>query len=251
MKQSGKTHLDYLSIIGGTAATYRNYGEKRWNQYYFNTYKMIVRCMLKNVPRDEVLDVGTSHGNWHRFLRTAGFKEVIGVELDEKRAEEARQTGYDIVYNCDAANVPRESSSFSAAVSNDVFVHILQLSDKIAVLKEVERLLRPGGVFILNHSMSTSIMKEDYQVVNHCSFLSLNDLIRMISENTSFKFIDIKPSYYHFRKMSENFFVKYLRSALIYVPFSVSIFIWLDSIISRSHAIGESDYVYVKLQKPL
>jgi SAM-dependent methyltransferase len=211
---------------------------------------MIVRSMLKDVPRDEVLDVGTSHGNWYKFLRTAGFKEVIGVELDEKRAEEARQTGYDIVYNCDAAKVPRESCSLSAAVSNDVFVHILQLNDKIAVLKEIERLLRPGGVFVFNHSMSGSIMKEDYHVLNHCSFLSLNELIRMISENTSFKFKDIKPTYYHFRNRPKSLFINSIRPAIIYFPFLVSVFMHIDSFVARRLPIEESDYVYVKLQKP-
>ena len=145
MDPSKKTHHDHLDRIGNTAATAVGYLEKRWNKYYLRTEQKTVSNLLKDEinPESTVLDVGTSHGNWLPFLRQSGFATILGVELDNKRAEQARQAGYDEVYNCDARSIPRAMNSIDAAVSNDVFVHILQMEDKIAVLHEIERLLRP------------------------------------------------------------------------------------------------------------
>jgi len=249
MNVNDKTHVDFLNIIGGTAATYRNYTEKRWNKYYFHTYKMIVHNMLKGISKESVVDVGTSHGNWYKFLKKERFNLIYGVELDKGRAELARKCGYTEVFNIDAKNIPLPDASINAAVSNDVFIHILQLDDKIAVLKEIERILKPGGIFIFNHSMARSVLSEKYIIKNHCSFLSLDELIRLVIQNTYFKVLDIKPTYYHFRDNSDNFFVKYLRSILIYLPFAVSFYIFFDSLINRKISIQESDYVYIKLQK--
>ena len=148
MIESGKTHHDNISRIGGTAATARGFIERRWNRYYFQVLKRTVRNMLAGEigANATVLDIGTSHGNWLPLLRQFGFSTVLGVEVDAGRAEEARQAGYDDVYNCDARSVPRPAESIDVAVSNDVFVHILRGEDKAAVVRETERLLRPGGV---------------------------------------------------------------------------------------------------------
>ena len=89
MDLNKKTHRDYQAIIGGTAASSRNYLEKRWNQYYFKTYRHVVSRMIggpENCVGKTVLDVGTSHGNWYSFLKGQGFAELLGVELDPERA---------------------------------------------------------------------------------------------------------------------------------------------------------------------
>ena len=46
MTESGKTHHDNISRIGGTAATDRGFIERRWNRYYFQVLKRTVRNML-------------------------------------------------------------------------------------------------------------------------------------------------------------------------------------------------------------
>ena len=84
-----KTHADYVDEIGGTAATATGYLQRRWNRYYFRSCRAVVAAMLQGEIGTEstVLDVGTSHGNWHGFLRRQGFSSVLGVELDPGRAD--------------------------------------------------------------------------------------------------------------------------------------------------------------------
>jgi SAM-dependent methyltransferase len=244
-----KTHRDYVNQIGETNATGRTYLEKRWNKYYLLTYQKIVNSMLQDESRDVVLDVGTSHGNWYNFLRRAGFRRVTGVELDPVRAELARRAGYDEVFNCDAADLPLEDAAIDVAVSNDVFVHILRLEDKAAVLAEVRRVLRPGGVFIINHSMSPAIGRASYHVDSYCSFLTPAEWIQMAT-TAGFGIEDVKPSYYIFR--SASFFIKAVRALCVAVPFGIGsrLLILSDTVAARWLGIGRSDYVYLKLRKP-
>jgi ubiquinone/menaquinone biosynthesis C-methylase UbiE len=98
------------------------------------------------------------------------FHPILGVELDPQRAQQAKESGYDQVYNCDAVKIPLPDNSMDLSVSNDMFVHILELEHKIAVLKEMERVLKPGGIFILNHPMSRAFGFKDYHVQEYFSF---------------------------------------------------------------------------------
>ncbi|SVC50363.1 uncharacterized protein METZ01_LOCUS303217, partial [marine metagenome] len=80
MTESGKTHHDNISRIGGTAATDRGFIERRWNRYYFQVLKRTVRNMLAGEigANATVLDIGPSHGNWLPLLRQLGFSTVLG-----------------------------------------------------------------------------------------------------------------------------------------------------------------------------
>jgi ubiquinone/menaquinone biosynthesis C-methylase UbiE len=244
-----KTHYDYIDIIGKTHVTTRNYVEKRWNQYYFKSYSYTVDKMLGTIDGQSIIDIGTSHGSWFRFLKAKGFGKIYGVEIDSGRTELAKKCGYDLVYNCDAANVPLADNSTDFAVSNDVFVHILRLEDKIAVLKKVEKILRPGGIFILNHAMSRAFKYGGYRVEKYCSFFNLDEFLTLITGNTKFEIVDIKPTFFMHRNKPRGFFRKAIRHLTVMMPFGVSLLFLIDYFNARKLNIQESDAVYVKLQK--
>jgi ubiquinone/menaquinone biosynthesis C-methylase UbiE len=248
MPHTARTHHDNVERIGGTAATADGFMARRWNRYYFRTERRTVRDMLAGEirPGSSVLDIGTSHGNWLPFLRQVGFNTVLGVELDAGRAEQARQAGYDEVYNCDARSIPRPAESIDAAVSNDVFVHILQLEDKAAVLRETERLLRPGGVMVINHSSARAFGYTSAHVEDHCSFLTLDELIRLVRDNSSLIIEDVKPSYYSVMGRPRP---RILRNLLMVLPFGGIATSLLDHYVRRRQPIDLSDYVYLKLRK--
>src|SRR5512137_1190988 len=112
-----KSHNDYIEIIGSTAATGKFRTEICWNRYYSMSYIRAVNNMLSGVETQgkTVLDVGTSHGNWFNFLKSKGFNEIYGVEIDKGRAQQAQACGYTKVYNCDAAAIPHPSESVDVA----------------------------------------------------------------------------------------------------------------------------------------
>jgi SAM-dependent methyltransferase len=243
------THRDYVSMIGGTAATARGLYEKRMNAYYLRSSQHTVRALLDDAAGGSILDVGTSHGNWLAFLRELGFHKVLGVEIEEGRAELARQAGYDEVFNVDAAALPCPSDSIDQAVSNDVFVHILRLEDKAAVVKEVERVLRPGGVFVLNQPMSKAFGHKAYTVDRHCSYMTLNEILELVAP-TGFVVEDVKPGYFGNGAFAPSRAERALRERM-WIPGAVNALLLLDRLRASKTDLEQADFVYLKLRKPL
>ncbi len=242
-----KTHRDYLPQIGNTFATIESHRDRCWNQYYDLAYSHVVKHMMGGY-KGTVLDVGTSHGYWLPFLKKQGFTKILGVELDPERARIAKSSGYDEVYNCDAAKIPHKSASLDVAISIDVFVHILQIKDKTAVLNEVERLLKPGGICIFNHTISRAYGYSGYHIEKYCSFLSLHELIKLVQQNPRFLVRDIKPTYYNFRNIKMDLYSKLLRK-FITLPFIPKLMFLADYKNTRNLQIEESDTVFIKLEK--
>lgn len=247
-----KRHTDYLNEIGRTTETYSSFAERRWNQFYFRVHRAIVKRMLGKAGSGQVvLDLGTSYGQWHDFLRQRGFDKVLGVEVDLGRAEVARTRGYDQVFATDGAQIPLPDSSVDVIVSNGVFVHIIQYEDKVAVLKEIERLLKAGGTAILSHTMAKAQGYDQYTVVTYMSFLTFSELIDLVRNHTSLLIEDVAPTYYHFRNSSPAFLVWVIRKALRYpLPFLGGLLYLLNILDARMMSIEEADAIYLRLAKP-
>ncbi len=251
MELISKTHYDYLDIIGTTHAISRTFREQRWNKYFFRTYQRMVHDMLRHESRESIIDIGTSHGNWYNFFMSHGFKNIFGVELEAARAQQARAAGYTEVFNCDASAIPLANNSVDIAVSNDVFVHILQLRDKAGVLQEVQRILKPSGCFIVNHTMARAFRTPPYHIKGYCSYLSLDRFIRLVHDHTDFTIEDIKPTYFsELRHQSRHFSRKILRR-LIVLPGSIPFLMAWDYYTARHKPLELSDVVYLKLRRPV
>jgi len=90
-----------------------------------------------------VLDVGCGDGLFASIL----FADEIdtGIDLDPSEIQCARKTGaYQELICCPGSQIPKESGTYQTAFSNSVLEHIPDLSP---VLREVHRLLKPGGNF--------------------------------------------------------------------------------------------------------
>jgi SAM-dependent methyltransferase len=248
---STPTHWDNISRIGNTHFTTARGAERNWNRYYFATYTRVVRSMLEGESRGTAFDCGTSYGDWLRFLRDAGFQRVLGAEIDPGRAAEAQRRGYDDVFVGDAANADAPDGSVDVVLSNDVFVHILRLDDKAAVLANMFRLLRPGGCMIVNHASVRAYRDSpDYLVEGYCSFISLDEFSRLIHERTAFAIEDVRATYRHWRLAPAPRLAS-ARSLLMATPagppFAHAMDRWLCP---DADGIERSDAFYLKLRKP-
>ena len=242
-----KSHHDYVHAIGETHKTAKNHRERRWNDYYSASYELVVDRMLTGTS-GTILDVGTSYGHWLPFFKHHGYSRIVGAEIDPARAEQARRAGYDEVFNTDAASLPVADDSYDVAVSNDVFVHILRREDKTAVLREVERVLKPGGIFVVNHTMSRAYGYRRDHIEQYCSFLEFDSWIALIKYGSSFEILDFKPTYYNWRCRRPPFFVRLMRR-LIDLPLVDQMLARWDRNNSWRYPIDEADTVYVRLRK--
>ncbi len=109
----------------------------------------------------DVLEVGPGPGLTTDRLRQMA-NHITAVEIDPVLAESLSrrmQGGNVTVIHGDASSIPFEAAKFSAAVSFTMLHHVPspELQDKI--LREVYRVLKPGGVFAGSDSLPSFSMR--------------------------------------------------------------------------------------------
>ncbi|MBA3241630.1 MAG: methyltransferase domain-containing protein [Acidobacteria bacterium] len=90
-----------------------------------------------------VLDLGCGAGVL-ALLKRKGVT-LTGVDLSAECAYAARRNGYDQTLSAELTRLPFADASFDYVVSLDVLGHV-GFGEKDAVLSEIRRVLRPGGV---------------------------------------------------------------------------------------------------------
>ena len=120
----------------------------------FTTRERAVKERLVDLaaPRDEdrVLDVGCGTATLALAIaRRAPGTSISGVDADDtmlaRGRTKARRAGVDLDLNqAMAQELPFPDDTFDLAVSS-LFFHHLQTEDKLAVAREVRRVIKPGG----------------------------------------------------------------------------------------------------------
>ena len=119
-----------------------------------------------------VLDVGCGDGLFASIL----FADKIdtGIDLDPSEIQCARKTGaYQELICCPGSQIPKESGTYQTAFSNSVLEHIPDLSP---VLREVHRLLKPGGNFFF--TVPTDEFEQSAAIYRLLRGVGLTDLAR-------------------------------------------------------------------------
>jgi glycosyltransferase involved in cell wall biosynthesis/SAM-dependent methyltransferase len=97
---------------------------------------------------DRVLDAGCGHGFQARVLRALRDVAVVGVDLDPDRLAAARHVapGTPLVTS-DLARLPFGDGRFTKVLLSEVLEH---LPDPVGALREVRRVLAPGGAVAIS-----------------------------------------------------------------------------------------------------
>ena len=100
---------------------------------------------------DDVLDIATGTGYLAFATYQAGARRVIGTDFSEEMIEAARKKapkhGKNVIFQiADALNLPFPDGSFDACT---VSFGLRNMTDYDAALREMRRVLRPGGTAIL------------------------------------------------------------------------------------------------------
>jgi SAM-dependent methyltransferase len=133
-----------------TYAIMREVEDKHW--WYVGRRRIIadfvrricdqLRAEGKSEPR--ILDIGCGTGGNLETL--SGFGRAEGVDISSEALDFCRARGLNNVRQGAAETLPYESESFDLVTGLDVVEH---LDDDVAGLREMRRVLRPGGRMLL------------------------------------------------------------------------------------------------------
>jgi len=106
-----------------------------------------------------VLDLGCGAGML-ALLKRKGVT-LFGVDLSPEGALASRRNGYDFTCAAELTRLPFADDSFDYAVSLDVLGHV-GFEEKDAVLSEIRRVLRPGGVTLHGIECTDRLAQKSY-----------------------------------------------------------------------------------------
>jgi len=117
-----------------------------------------VRAQAASVPAgSRVLDVGTGSAPYRELFRHCRYFTQDFARLDPDRLLHKAYSHID--YVSDAASIPVEPGSFDAVICTEVLEHV---PEPIRVVKEIARVLRPGGTLILTAPLGSGIHQEPF-----------------------------------------------------------------------------------------
>ena len=108
--------------------------------------RLLLDLFLSGAPGPKVLNAGAGQGSFSRRLAERGF-EVTSVDASAAAVEVLkRRVGGDVA-QADVTALPFGDETFDAAVLGEVLEHV---PDDAGALREVARVLHPGGVLALS-----------------------------------------------------------------------------------------------------
>jgi len=107
---------------------------------------LLLRLLLSGRPGPELLNVGAGQGTFSRLLEARGF-QVTSVDPSAAAVELLRARVRGPVLAAAAEALPFADASFDGAVLGEVLEHV---EDDLAGLREVARVVRPGGVVAIS-----------------------------------------------------------------------------------------------------
>lgn len=112
-----------------------------------------LRAMLRrswryvNASRPRLLDVGCGTGANLASLR--GLAHGVGIDMATEAVRFCRERGETVTAVASALELPFPDASFEVVLSCDVLCH-RSIADKAAPLRQMHRVLKPGGLLMLN-----------------------------------------------------------------------------------------------------
>jgi SAM-dependent methyltransferase len=118
------------------------------NYWWFEGSMRFILSELGDIPAGatgRVLDAGCGTGG---LLRRLAHRNAWGVEVAREGIQFCRQRGLDNILQASITELPFRSNTFDIVLSIDVLVH-QWVSDDMAALREIHRVLVPGGFVVL------------------------------------------------------------------------------------------------------
>ncbi len=177
--------------------------EERENLIYTKGKKNIIdieeKVLLSFLPESgnkKLLDIGCGTGEITLELKNKGF-DVTGIDFSEVAVKKAREKGLNIILSdFDKDGIKFPDNSFDIVWAGDIIEHVF---DPMFLFKEIARVLRPDGSFLLTvpndfnfynrlliflkgKSIQSGLYRR-FKISKHHTFFSLELLEFMLNSN--------------------------------------------------------------------
>jgi SAM-dependent methyltransferase len=118
--------------------------------WYHALHRLIFQTLDSELPdwrEKEILDAGCGTGSILKQLGNAA--KNVGVDLSPEAVSFCRRRGLNNVHHADISALPFDNASFDAVVCSSVLYH-QWVKDPAVAVRELHRVLRPGGLLLLN-----------------------------------------------------------------------------------------------------
>ena len=155
-----------------TADNYDAYYQTEAGKAVDKIEKNLFLTLMKPIPRGNMLEVGCGTGHWTKFFTDQLF-DVTAADSSENMLKIAERKSINAKFlKADAHRLPFDNKSFDAVSALTVLEFV---DDRNTVFKEIYRVLKPGGWFILGalNARSEIAKKENRDsVFKHADFMS-------------------------------------------------------------------------------
>jgi 2-polyprenyl-3-methyl-5-hydroxy-6-metoxy-1,4-benzoquinol methylase len=145
----------------------------------------LCRQLAKLTHFGKLLDFGCGWGHYVQAAQTVGW-DAVGFEVDPKKIQFARDHGLNAVHG-ELLDRVFKPETFDAVIAQQVFEH---LYNPVSYLKEIQRILKPGGVLFVsvpNYGSVVARMEgpnwEMVSPVAHVRYFTGRGLKRFLSEH--------------------------------------------------------------------
>lgn len=130
--------------------------------WWYRERRHLLARAIRGMRPGRALDVGAAGGGNTRVLRDAGWS-VAALEYGADGAEVARGRGLEVL-RADATALPLADESLDLVVAFDVLEHLV---DDDACAREIHRVLRPGGTFLVAVPCDPRLWSSHDEAVGH------------------------------------------------------------------------------------
>jgi SAM-dependent methyltransferase len=140
----------------------RKLAELEDQHWWYRERRVLLERDLRGLRPGTALDVGAAGGGNTRVLRRLGWN-AIALEYGPEGAQVAHERGLPTLRG-DAAALPLADASLDLVVAFDVLEH---LEDDDAAVREVRRVLRPGGRYLVAVPCDPRLWSAHDEAVGH------------------------------------------------------------------------------------
>lgn len=110
--------------------------------------------VFSNCANVSILDLGTASGGFEKQLFEAGYKNLYGVDIDDYLTKNAKSLLQEFkIADLAYEKLPWPDNSFDVVIGWCILPH---LENPFFVIREIKRVLKPGGLFLFSVPRITS-----------------------------------------------------------------------------------------------